>query len=92
MASPSELHVVIRGFGFVSSSKSVSSSSLVVHIMLARHLVSRAASRCTSARHLSAGARGKLLVDCSKVAVHADAYGGAGAFAAVDISKGDVVE
>lgn len=32
------------------------------------------------------------LVDCSKVAVRADAYGGAGAFAAVDIAKGDVVE
>ena len=61
-------------------------------IMLARHLVSRAACRSTSARLLSAGPRGKLLVDLSKVAVHADAYGGAGAFAAVDIPKGGVVE
>ena len=32
------------------------------------------------------------LVDCSKVEVRADAYGGAGAFAAVDVMKGEVVE
>jgi hypothetical protein len=32
------------------------------------------------------------LVGCSKVYVKSDSYGGAGAFAACDISKGEVVE
>jgi len=36
--------------------------------------------------------RGRPLVDCSKVAVHADDHGGAGAFAACDIKKGEEVE
>eukprot|EP00928_Gymnodinium_smaydae_P032425 TRINITY_DN23486_c0_g2_i2.p1 TRINITY_DN23486_c0_g2~~TRINITY_DN23486_c0_g2_i2.p1 ORF type:complete len:150 (+),score=16.12 TRINITY_DN23486_c0_g2_i2:76-525(+) len=35
---------------------------------------------------------GNSLVDCSKVVVKPDAYGGAGAFAAVDIKAGEVVE
>ena len=40
----------------------------------------------------SAAGRVSSLVNCSRVEVHADAHGGAGAFAACDIRKGEVVE
>mmetsp|Transcript_15168 Transcript_15168/g.39976 ORF Transcript_15168/g.39976 Transcript_15168/m.39976 type:complete len:150 (+) Transcript_15168:34-483(+) len=53
------------------------------HVARARPLV---------AARLSTTARSTPLIDCSKVTVLADAYGGAGAFAACDIVKGDVVE
>ncbi len=36
--------------------------------------------------------RASSLVDCSRVAVYPDEYGGAGAFAACDIAKGELVE
>ena len=39
---------------------------------------------------MSSGVPG--LVDCSRVHVMSDEYGGAGAFAAVDIAKGELVE
>mmetsp|Transcript_33650 Transcript_33650/g.71811 ORF Transcript_33650/g.71811 Transcript_33650/m.71811 type:complete len:156 (-) Transcript_33650:379-846(-) len=41
---------------------------------------------------LSTRKPGRPLVDCSKVEVHADEYGGAGAFAACDIRQGQEVE
>ena len=40
-----------------------------------------------SARRFASG-----LVDCSRVVVHPDKYGGAGAYAGGDIKQGDVVE
>ena len=41
-------------------------------------------------RALSSATSG--LVDCSRVVVHPDAFGGAGAYAAQDMKKGDIVE
>eukprot|EP01049_Picozoa_sp_SAG25_P004866 SAG25_NODE_317_length_9961_cov_5.088724_10_plen_195_part_00 len=48
------------------------------------------AASATAAPHAPAGE--VSMVDCSKVCVKADAWGGAGAFAAVDIAEGEVVE
>lgn len=52
------------------------------------------APRISLGRHQAylSSVAGEDLVDCHRVSVKADAYGGAGAFAAVDIDKGDVVE
>eukprot|EP01048_Picozoa_sp_COSAG05_P014691 COSAG05_NODE_1687_length_4280_cov_15.580244_2_plen_135_part_00 len=46
----------------------------------------------TPTPHTMAATPPESLVDCSKVFVKNDAYGGAGAFAACDIAKGDMVE
>ena len=49
-------------------------------------------STSTLARHMSTASSRKVLVDASKVAVYPDEHGGAGAFAAVEIKEGEVVE
>ena len=50
------------------------------------------AARTSCRRLLSSTSGIPGLVDCSRVHVFNDAYGGAGAFAAVDIAKGELVE
>jgi len=41
---------------------------------------------------IAGDAKGTLLVDCTKVEIRADRFGGAGAFTAVPIKKGEIVE